>query len=81
MNFKHRIRLVHNLLLAVIVLWTAPTLAQTLTLRAATETAKGEYGPVEDMHMFLNHLIGTYLIRVVRAGTGRQERDHRARRD
>jgi len=42
MNFKHRIRLVHNLLLAVIVLWTAPTLAQTLTLRAATETAKGE---------------------------------------
>lgn len=32
-----------------------------------TDTSKGEYGPVEDMHMFLNHLIGTYLIRVVQA--------------
>lgn len=31
-----------------------------------TDTAKGEYGPVEDMHMFLNHLVGTYLMRVVR---------------
>jgi D-sedoheptulose 7-phosphate isomerase len=29
------------------------------------DTAKGEYGPVEDMHMFLNHLVGTYLMRVV----------------
>jgi D-sedoheptulose 7-phosphate isomerase len=30
------------------------------------DTAKGEYGPVEDMHMFLDHLVGTYLMRVVR---------------
>ncbi len=29
------------------------------------DTAKGEYGPVEDMHMFLDHLVGTYLMRVV----------------
>ena len=32
-----------------------------------TDTAHGEYGPVEDMHMFLNHLVGTYLMRVVKA--------------
>jgi D-sedoheptulose 7-phosphate isomerase len=30
------------------------------------DTAKGEYGPVEDLHMFLNHLVGTYLIQIVR---------------
>jgi D-sedoheptulose 7-phosphate isomerase len=29
------------------------------------QTAKGEYGPVEDMHMFLDHLVGTYFIRIV----------------
>ena len=29
------------------------------------QTAKGEYGPVEDFHMILDHLIGTYLYRVV----------------
>ena len=29
-------------------------------------TEQGEYGPVEDMHMFLDHLIGTYLYRAVR---------------
>lgn len=27
---------------------------------------KGEYGPVEDMHMVLDHLIGTYLMRAVK---------------
>jgi D-sedoheptulose 7-phosphate isomerase len=25
------------------------------------ETEKGEYGPVEDVHMVLDHLISTYL--------------------
>jgi D-sedoheptulose 7-phosphate isomerase len=29
-------------------------------------TAKGEYGPVEDMHMIFDHLIGSYLIAEVR---------------
>ena len=29
------------------------------------ETEKGEYGPVEDFHMILDHVIGTYLYRVV----------------
>jgi len=26
---------------------------------------KGEYGPAEDAHMVLNHLIGAYLTRLV----------------
>lgn len=29
------------------------------------ETEKAEYGPVEDFHMILDHVIGTYLYRVV----------------
>jgi D-sedoheptulose 7-phosphate isomerase len=29
------------------------------------KTRNGEYGPVEDAHMFLDHLIGSYLNRVV----------------
>ena len=29
-------------------------------------TAKGEYGPVEDVHMILDHLIGSYLIAEVK---------------
>lgn len=29
------------------------------------ETPKGEYGPVEDAHMVIDHLIGTYLYRYV----------------
>ena len=28
------------------------------------ETEKGEYGPVEDVHMVLDHLISTYLASV-----------------
>lgn len=31
------------------------------------KTDKGEYGPVEDMHMFLDHLMGSYFNRVVLA--------------
>ena len=30
------------------------------------KTAKGEYGPVEDLHMILDHLIGSFLYRYVR---------------
>lgn len=29
-------------------------------------TAPGEYGPAEDVHMVLNHLVGAYLMRLVR---------------
>ncbi len=28
------------------------------------ETSKGEYGPVEDIHMVLDHLVGNFLMRV-----------------
>ena len=31
-------------------------------------TAKGEYGPVEDVHLTLNHLVSAYLIYVCRSG-------------
>ena len=30
------------------------------------DTAKGEYGPVEDVHMIFDHLVGSYLIAEVR---------------
>jgi D-sedoheptulose 7-phosphate isomerase len=30
------------------------------------QTAKGEYGPVEDVHMIFDHLIGSYLIAEVK---------------
>ena len=36
-------------------------------------TAQGEYGPVEDIHMIFDHLIGSYLIAEVKrqaAATG-----------
>jgi len=32
-------------------------------------TEKGEYGPVEDAHMALDHLVASYLIRLVRTET------------
>jgi D-sedoheptulose 7-phosphate isomerase len=32
-------------------------------------TAKGEYGPVEDMHMVVDHLVSAYLARRVRSET------------
>lgn len=40
---------------------------QIADLAIHIQTAKGEYGPVEDMHMFLDHLVGTYLMRIVHA--------------
>ena len=30
-------------------------------------TEKGEYGPAEDAHMVLDHLISNYLMRLVRS--------------
>ena len=35
------------------------------------QTAKGEYGPVEDIHMIFDHLIGSYLNAEVRAHSGK----------
>jgi D-sedoheptulose 7-phosphate isomerase len=39
------------------------------SLAVHVPTEKGEYGPVEDVHMVLDHLVGTYLMRRVRAET------------
>ncbi len=41
-------------------------LAQSCAIRLHVDTPKGEYGPVEDMHLIFNHMIGNYLMRVVR---------------
>ncbi len=30
------------------------------------DTTKGEYGPVEDLHMFCDHLVGNYLYQLMR---------------
>lgn len=35
-------------------------------VRIHVQTRKGEYGPVEDVHMFVDHLIGTYFNRAVK---------------
>jgi D-sedoheptulose 7-phosphate isomerase len=37
------------------------------TLSVLVQTAKGEYGPVEDAHMVLDHLIGAFFCRSVKA--------------
>ena len=29
-------------------------------------TEKGEYGPAEDVHMFLDHLVASYLTRYIK---------------
>ena len=40
-------------------------LDQIAKLRVHIPTNKGEYGPAEDAHMVLNHLVGAYLTRIV----------------
>jgi D-sedoheptulose 7-phosphate isomerase len=35
-------------------------------IKIHVETMKGEYGPVEDAHMFIDHLIGSYFNRIVK---------------
>ena len=40
-------------------------LGQIAKLRVHVPANKGEYGPAEDAHMILNHLIGAYLKRLV----------------
>lgn len=34
-------------------------------IKIHVDTKKGEYGPVEDIHMFVDHLVGSYINRVV----------------
>lgn len=35
-------------------------------IKIHVQTKKGEYGPVEDVHMFIDHLLGSYLNRYVK---------------
>lgn len=42
-------------------------LAQLSNINLNVKTPVGEYGPVEDIHMVFDHLIGTYLYRFVRS--------------
>jgi D-sedoheptulose 7-phosphate isomerase len=42
------------------------------------QTPKGDYGPVEDVHLVLDHLISSYLVRLT-AGAVRQEKADRHR--
>ena len=40
-------------------------IGQIAKLRVHIPTNKGEYGPAEDGHMVLNHLVGAYLTRMI----------------
>ena len=42
------------------------TLKQVADYNIHVPTEKGEYGPAEDVHMILDHLIGAYLTRMVK---------------
>ncbi len=44
-------------------------LRQQVNLALHVSTEKGEYGPVEDAHMILDHLVGGFLMQVCRAET------------
>lgn len=41
-------------------------------LAVVVETPSGEYGPVEDLHLMIDHVVTTYLMRRLRAGTARR---------
>ena len=42
-------------------------LKKSVDLSVHVPTEKGEYGPAEDAHMVLDHLVGSYLLRLVKA--------------
>ena len=42
-------------------------LAALCAKKILVETKKGEYGPVEDVHMVIDHLIGAYLMQKIRS--------------
>ncbi|MEO5339394.1 MAG: SIS domain-containing protein [Magnetococcus sp. MYC-9] len=42
-------------------------LRQAVDLSVHVPSNPGEYGPVEDLHMILDHLVGAFLMQVVRA--------------
>ena len=42
------------------------TLKKSVDISLHVPTEKGEYGPSEDAHMILDHLIGSYLNRYIK---------------
>lgn len=44
-------------------------LAKAVKINIHVPTAKGEYGPVEDVHMVIDHLVSAYLIQLARQET------------
>ena len=44
-------------------------LKQIATLAVHAPTCKGEYGPTEDVHMILDHLVGAFLLHSCKEGT------------
>ena len=42
-------------------------LKQMIDVSLHVPTGKGEYGPAEDAHLILDHLVSSYLMRVVRS--------------
>lgn len=46
---------------------TGGKLAELAKTTIHVKTRNGEYGPVEDVHMFIDHLIGSFLNRVVQS--------------
>lgn len=46
---------------------TGGRIAEIAEIVIHVKTRKGEYGPVEDVHMFIDHLMGSYFNRVVLA--------------
>ncbi len=53
-------------------------LRQIVDVSVHIATPKGDYGPVEDVHLVLDHLISSYLVRLT-AGAVRQEEADRRR--
>ena len=46
---------------------TGGRIAEIADIVIHVKTRKGEYGPVEDVHMFIDHLMGSYFNRIVLA--------------
>ena len=55
----------HGVVTVGITSFDGGQLSQIAKLRVHVPANKGEYGPAEDAHMVLNHLIGSYLTRLV----------------
>lgn len=57
----------HNLKVIGLTGFDGGKLKEMSDIKIHVQTKKGEYGPVEDVHMFIDHLLGSYLNRYVKA--------------